>query len=119
MPLDAAEVGTRIREARLAQGWTHEELARRMGVNWRSVQRWQSGQLPRLDRLVRLAEVLHVPQSYLVESEVLGATLRDLRAHLSELSERVDALARAVDELAGARDAPPAAPAPRRRAQAR
>ena len=90
-----------------------------MGVNWRSVQRWQNGQLPRLDRLMRLAETLGVPQSYLIESEDLGATLSDLRAHLYELSERVDALARAVDELAGARDAPPAAPALRRRARAR
>jgi transcriptional regulator with XRE-family HTH domain len=114
MPLDAAEVGRRIREARLALGWTHEELARRMGVNWRSVHRWQKGQLPRLETLVRLAETLDVPQSYLVESADPGATLGDLRAHLDALSERVDALARAVHELANARGGEQSAGGPRR-----
>jgi transcriptional regulator with XRE-family HTH domain len=104
MPLDAAEVGQRIREARLALGWTHEELARRMGVNWRSVQRWQSGQLPRLETLIRLAETLGLPRSYLVESADPRETLNDLRRHVDALSERVEALARAVDELTAARD---------------
>ena len=104
MPLDAAEVGRRIREARLAHGWTHEELARRMSVNWRSVQRWQSGQLPRLETLVRLAETLGLPHGYLVESTDATATLSELRTHVEALSERVEALALAVDELAAARD---------------
>jgi transcriptional regulator with XRE-family HTH domain len=104
MPLDAAEVGRRIRDARLALGWTHEELARRMGVNWRSVQRWQKGQLPRLDTLIRLAETLGLPQSYLVESTDTRATLNDLKTHLDALSERVEALAQVVDELAVAQD---------------
>lgn len=103
MPLDAAEVGRRIREARRAHAWTHEELARRMGVNWRSVQRWQSGQLPRLETLVRLAETLGLPQGYLVETTDPRATLNDLRTHVEALSERVEALALAVDELAAAR----------------
>jgi transcriptional regulator with XRE-family HTH domain len=119
MPLDAVEVGRHIREARLALGWTHEELARRMGVNWRSVQRWQKGQLPRLETLVRLAETLGVPQSYLVESADLSATLGDLRANLYALSERVDALALAVDELANVRDGEQPAGGPQRPGRAR
>lgn len=119
MPLDPAEVGRRIREVRLALGWTHEELARRMGVNWRSVQRWQKGQLPRLGTLVRLSETLGVPRSYLIESADIGETLSELTTHLRELSERVDALGRTLEELASARDEEEPRASPRRRARPR
>ena len=93
------EVGQRIREARLAKRWTHEELARRMGANWRTVQRWQKGKLPRLPTLVRLADVLGVPQSYFVERDDPVVAMTDLRLQLEELTARVDALAAAVAAL--------------------
>jgi transcriptional regulator with XRE-family HTH domain len=114
--LTPAEVGQRIREARLAKGWTHEELARRMNANWRTVQRWQKGELPRLSRLVQLAEVLGVPEGYFIEAEDSVATLNDLRARVDDLAVRVDALARALAALAPAQPAPPPeSPEPRRR----
>ena len=104
-------VGERIREARLAHGWTHEELARRMNVNWRTVQRWQKGRPPRLQTLLRLADVLGVPQGYFVEVDDSVATLNELRERLDELVVRVDALARALDALPAARsDRPRAKP---------
>ncbi len=93
MRLTPEEVGKRIREARLARGWTHEELARRMDANWRTVQRWQKGQLPRLQTLLQLADVLGVPQGYFVEPEDSLETINDLRARVDELAVRVDALA--------------------------
>ena len=108
-------VGERIREARLAHGWTHEELARRMDVNWRTVQRWQKGQPPRLQTLLRLADVLGVPHGYLVEDDESLATLSDLRERIEELSARVDALARALSELAPAPADRPRAKRPRPR----
>jgi transcriptional regulator with XRE-family HTH domain len=91
-------VGQRIREARLARGWTHEELARRMGVNWRTVQRWQKGKLPRLPMLLGLADVLGVPSAELVPAEEPPVTLLELQARVEELAARVDALARALNE---------------------
>jgi transcriptional regulator with XRE-family HTH domain len=97
MRLTPEEVGRRIRQARLANGWTHEELARRMDANWRTVQRWQKGKLPRLQTLLRLADVLGVPQTYFIEPEDSLANLDDLRARVDELTARVDALARAVE----------------------
>jgi transcriptional regulator with XRE-family HTH domain len=109
MRLTAEEVGHRVREARLAHGWTHEELARRMGVNWRTVQRWQSGQLPKMQTLLRLAEVLTVPAGYLIEPDATSDELAELRAQIEELTERLDALARALDRQE------PAQPAARRR----
>jgi transcriptional regulator with XRE-family HTH domain len=100
MRLTPEEVGQRIREARLAKGWTHEELARRMRVNWRTVQRWQKGSLPRMATLAELADVLGVPQGYFIEPEDSVATLRELRSQVDVLAARVDELARALGELA-------------------
>jgi transcriptional regulator with XRE-family HTH domain len=103
MPLTPDQIGARIREARLAHGWTHEELARRMGVNWRTVHRWQSGQLPRVETLVRLAGVMGLPESYFVDARVEGMSIADLAARLDDLSARVDALTRALEQVAAAR----------------
>lgn len=101
---NGADIGFRIREARLERGWTHEELARRMGVNWRTVQRWQKGRLPRIDTLRRLAGVLDVPQSSFLDDD--GAvTLSELRERLAELSVRVERLAETVASLADAEQA--------------
>jgi transcriptional regulator with XRE-family HTH domain len=111
MRLTAEEVGRRVREARLAQGWTHEELARRMDVNWRTVQRWQNGRLPKMQTLLHLAEVLNVPTGYLIEPDATTDELAELRAQVEELTERLDALARALDHQEPAR---PAAPPPSR-----
>ncbi len=105
MALPPEEVGRRIRSARVRKGWTVEQLARAMGVNWRTVQRWQAGHekkggvwrptLPRVTgekSLLRLAEVLDVPPGYLVEStngrpgdELVHTELRALRAQVEDL----------------------------------
>lgn len=98
MALTPEEVGLRIREARIARGWTHEELARRAGVNWRTVQRWQKGNLPRLPTLLRLADILGVPEGHLVEPESSLKDLEDLRRQLVELAGRVETLTHLVAE---------------------
>jgi len=109
VPLTPESMGERIREARLARGWTHEELARRMNVNWRTVQRWQKGKPPLLQTLIRLADLLGVPQGYFVEVDDSLATLNELRERLDELAARVDALSRALDALPRARPGTPRA----------
>jgi transcriptional regulator with XRE-family HTH domain len=107
MRLTPEQVGERIRAARLAKRWTHEELARQMEVNWRTVQRWQKGQLPRLNTLLRLAEVLGVPHTYFVEREDPLASMTGLRERVDELTGRVDDLAQ---DLARALASLPTAP---------
>src|SRR5829696_6068740 len=99
MRLTPEQVGERIRAARLAQGWTHEELARRMNANWRTVQRWQKGKLPRLQTLLRLADVLGVPHSYLIDDVESVTSVADFREALADLTARVEALTRAVAAL--------------------
>jgi len=102
MRLTPAEVGDRIRAARLARDWTHEELARQMNANWRTVQRWQKGQLPRLQTLLRLADVLGVPHGHFVEAEDSVATVAELRDEIDNLTARVEALTHAVGALEAA-----------------
>jgi transcriptional regulator with XRE-family HTH domain len=98
MSLAPEEIGRRIRDARLAHGWTHEELARRAGVNWRTVQRWQKGKLPRLATLMQLADVLGLPHAYLIDPQNSGATLEDLERRVDELARRVESLSKALQK---------------------
>jgi transcriptional regulator with XRE-family HTH domain len=113
MRLTPEAVGERIRAARLARGWTHDELASRMNVNWRTVQRWQKGAPPRLQTLLRLADVLGVPHGYFVDVEDSLTTLDELRERMDDLAARVESLSRALDAL---QTAPPERrrPVPRR-----
>jgi transcriptional regulator with XRE-family HTH domain len=73
-----------------------------MNVNWRTVQRWQKGAPPRLQTLLRLADVLGVPHGYFVEVEDSLATLNELRERMDDLAARVESLARALDVLQNA-----------------
>jgi transcriptional regulator with XRE-family HTH domain len=105
--LTPEEVGQRIRLARLERRWTHEELAHRMGANWRTVQRWQNGQLPRLPTLLRLADVLGVPPAQFVDVDDGPVTLNELDARVGELAARVEALAQSLRSLERKLDEPP------------
>jgi transcriptional regulator with XRE-family HTH domain len=102
----AAEVGDRIREARLAKDWTQAELAVRMGVNERTVARWQSGRLPKPATLVRLATALDVPQAYFAATEDVAVALADLQDRVGQLTARVESLTFALEWL----DSPPRDP---------
>jgi transcriptional regulator with XRE-family HTH domain len=62
---------TQIAIARRESGMTLAELARRMGVDVRTVARWQSpgGTKPNYARLVLLAEILDKSPSYFLDGE--------------------------------------------------
>lgn len=115
MALAPQEVGARIRKARIDKGWTHDELARAMGVNSRTVQRWQKGvdrhgrsMLPRLRTLQRLADVLEVPSTFFVESE--DGVREDRLARVEEqVGEVRDLVQEMLDEIREGRQTPPAA----------
>jgi len=70
-----------------------------MNANWRTVQRWQKGKLPRLQTLLRLADVLGVPHSYLIDDVESVTSVADFREALADLTARVEALTRAVAAL--------------------
>lgn len=62
-------IGARIREQRLARGWTQEELAQRMGGNAsaHAIGLYETGRRePRLDALVSLCEAFGCSSDYLI-----------------------------------------------------
>lgn len=115
MALAPEEVGERIRQARLAQGWTHEQLANEMRVGLRTVQRWQKGRnpkdgkswLPRLGTLMELADVLDVPRSFFVEDELGAGPLADLARELAQVRETGEASRAMLAELLRRIEDPP------------
>lgn len=59
----------RIKELRLARGWSQEQLAERSGLSIRTIQRIERGGSPGLDTLGRLAVVFQVDVSTLQADE--------------------------------------------------
>jgi transcriptional regulator with XRE-family HTH domain len=61
------QIGEHIREARLARGWTQEQLAERADLDRVTVVRTETGATSaRLDHLLLIAEALRTPLSHLV-----------------------------------------------------
>ena len=73
MTLAPEEVGERIRQARLAKGWTHERLAREIGVGLRTVQ-------SQLDAgsVASLAERLEAVERSAAENQAMLAELLEI-----------------------------------------
>lgn len=80
MALSREEFGRRFRAARERAHLTQEGVADQLGVKWRQVQRWDTGQvLPRAERIPELAKILGVEPSYLqepVDEHVVDRTAR-------------------------------------------
>lgn len=65
-------IGKRIALARELRGWNQSELAREMNVTPQSVQAWESGKnVPRPQKMTRLAEVLGVRVGELVSDDAI------------------------------------------------
>lgn len=62
------EINTIIKNRRSELGLTLEEVARRVGVNRATVQRWETGAIQNLgrDKIAALAAALHVTPEYLL-----------------------------------------------------
>lgn len=60
--------GERLREARVAAEMTVADLARRLGVDPRTVAGWQAGRSrPSYERLVEIARILDRPPSFFLD----------------------------------------------------
>jgi len=109
---DMTGVAGRIVTAREASGLTAAQLARRLGVQTKTLLRWESGESePRSNRLVNLAGLLNVSAAWLLSGEGakpvrdttaielarLHGDIEDVRASLERLAE---VLSRAAERLA-------------------
>ena len=66
--MDMAVIGKRISEQRKKLGLTQEQLAEAIGVTPQAVSKWENGHnLPDIDNLFVIAEVLKIPYSVLVD----------------------------------------------------
>jgi transcriptional regulator with XRE-family HTH domain len=90
VPLSPDEVGMRIRRAREAKGWSRFDLAIALEVSPSSIQRWEEGKLPSVNRLVKLAEVLEKSPDYLTEPPERQLELADLRSSLGEIQSLLE-----------------------------
>ncbi|MBP5855724.1 helix-turn-helix transcriptional regulator [Marivibrio halodurans] len=110
----AIPVGARIVRAREHQGWSREELARRMGVTLETISAWEEGERdPRANRLFTLAGILNVTPNWLLEGDVeafetagnvdpveaMRSKLGTARLKLQEANDLVNELERQLDEL--------------------
>lgn len=61
--------GERVKELRINQSWTQQELGNRLGVSKQSVSNWENGNImPSIELLCRLADLFQVPTDYLLNS---------------------------------------------------
>src|SRR4029077_13744144 len=64
------KMGKRIREARVASGFSQEDLGDALSVTRSSVSLWEKGRsVPEADNLKNLAELLKVSPEYLLEGK--------------------------------------------------
>lgn len=84
--IEPDEIGRRLKTARERKGWTQLQFAMEANVSPSSVQRWESGRLPPVRELMRLADVLGVEAEEFVEPAVPKGDAETLQAIQEELS---------------------------------
>ena len=92
--IDMDGFGERLREARSLRGLTQARLAEMLGISPRVYNRWERGAaVPRLDTVVRVAEILDVSLDELVGLKETDASEFHLRnPELHNLYREVDRL---------------------------
>lgn len=59
----------RLKEVRKDRGLSQEQLAKQIGVSKSTILRWEKGQYPSFNSLVKLCAVLKMSADYLFHSE--------------------------------------------------
>ena len=113
---DAATFGDRLAAAREAQNMTQKTLARRLGVELKTLEGWENDQRePRANRLSMLAGILDVSMTWLMTGEGQGVEpdpsvaapdaaellneLRVLRAEMQRSAERMGVLEKRLKKV--------------------
>lgn len=88
-----AQVGERLRAARLRAVLTQEELARALGVDRSTVAKWESGERAMtVSALMRAAQVLGVAPAAVLEGQRRSAQQQAVQLLASTLEHRPDLL---------------------------
>ena len=74
------QIGNTIREYRMAQNLTQEELGKELHVTKQAVSKWETGRtLPDVETLRRLSDVLSIDLSVLLDGSLKGAAKSNRR----------------------------------------
>lgn len=105
---NAATFGDRLEAARLAKGLTVKGLADKVGVNNKTIQRWEDNlSAPRANRIQMLAGMLNVSMIWLINGESNGTQNvvenydrpEGINDALGEISMLKDTLSRSLKRL--------------------
>jgi transcriptional regulator with XRE-family HTH domain len=85
--MDQQKIGAFLRQLRIEQGFTQEELADKLNVTSRSISRWETGKnLPDITLLVQLAELFDVEISEIINGERKNRKMNDKEKDAAEKS---------------------------------
>jgi len=71
----------RIAEARMARGWSQEQLAQAVGTTQQTIQRWESGQTdPQVSKLKAVSKALGITMTFLLDVDNEGANAQRMSA---------------------------------------
>ena len=106
-----SDIGKKIKELRLAQGMTLEDLGNKVGVGKSTVRKWETGMIKNMkrDKIVKLAEALGVSPAVIMqwkdEDEMLKPTIIRKYQSLPDLyRDMVDDLIETLFEKHGGED---------------
>lgn len=63
--------GAKITEIRESQGWSKEFLADRAGISRQALESWEAGNVAKFTTLSRIADLLGVEESELLEGDTI------------------------------------------------
>lgn len=90
--VDPMEIGRRIKQAREQKGWTQLVFALEANVSPSTVTRWESGKLPPVRELIRVAQLLGVDPDYFVGDDgPLAPRPVTVVEYAEEIVKRLDA----------------------------
>lgn len=88
----ADDLPAKIKKLRTGKGLTHSELARKLGVDRRTVMRWENGKCcPSPSNILLMAKVFKVSSDYFTDGISIDELLATSRI-ISNLSSRIDLL---------------------------
>ena len=102
--VDFKQVGSRIRQARLAKGMTQEQLAEKVGLSNEWISQLEKGKKLPLETLMKFASVLerdpnyflmetiYVPSSIMIDQELAVKLARCDKTVLNTISHMIDIL---------------------------
>ena len=96
--MDQEQIGRNISLARKQAGLTQEQLSERLGLTSQAVSKWENGRnLPDLENLMLMAEILNVPLSHLIDAGSGQASLacRDRLFHENNMFTRMKSVSQA------------------------